>query len=184
MMDMFQDIVVCSNFIFSSNGKLQNNDDLTNSMMHLNGTHRRIIDSIHQTEISSQVTYYKVILEERSNALLMSEETMNFYNQNLQIIPETGIKYAMAYLMKMLSILLKYNQMYFKEMQKLIKKTALRYCKPSDLEQLDGKELAKIAEEFQKSATVEEVDPVKFQDGVDEVALNKSIDSQDQEEEK
>lgn len=34
---------------------------------------------------------------------------MNFYNQNLQIIPENGIKYAMAYLMKMLSILLKYN---------------------------------------------------------------------------
>lgn len=30
----------------------------------------------------------------------------------------------------------------------------------------------------------EEVNPAKFQDGVDEVALNKSIDSQDQEEEK
>lgn len=103
---------------------------------------------------------------------------MNFYNQNLQIIPENGIKYAMAYLMKMLSILLKYNQMYFKEMQKLIKKTALRYCKPSDLELLDGKELAKIAEEFQNSTMVEEVDPAKFQD-VDDVALNKSIDSQD-----
>ena len=72
--------------------------------------------------------------------------------------------------------------MYFKEMQKnqkLIKKTALRYCKPSDLERFGLTRIVRrqragqnriIAEEFQNSTMVEEVDPpnpafAKFQDG-------------------
>ena len=49
------------------------------SFEHLCNVHRKIMDSIHQTNIGSQVSVYKVVLEARSNALLMSEDTMTFY---------------------------------------------------------------------------------------------------------
>ena len=39
----------------------------------------------------------------------MIEETMNFYQYNLGIYPEEGIKFALAYLLKILKILLKYS---------------------------------------------------------------------------
>ena len=47
---------------------------------------------------------FRIMLEERCNALLMSEETMNYYQYNYQnppIIPK-GINLAISYLMKIL----------------------------------------------------------------------------------
>ena len=60
-------------------------------------------------DTGSQVSFYKVILEERANSLLMSEETMSYYQHNLGIVPEDGIKYALAYLLKLLNTLFKYQ---------------------------------------------------------------------------
>lgn len=71
-------------------------------------THRKMVDSIHQVDAGAQVSFYKVILEERANSLLMSEETMSFYQYNLGILPEEGIKFALVYLLKILNVLLKY----------------------------------------------------------------------------
>lgn len=49
------------------------------SNLHLVDIHRKIIDSIHTKNIGSQMRYFNVMLEATANALLMSEETMNFY---------------------------------------------------------------------------------------------------------
>lgn len=76
------------------------------------------MDSIHQTNIGSQVSVYKVILEARSNALLMSEDTMNFYQYNLDIKPTDTSHFAVSYLMKILNILLKWNKDVYKEISK------------------------------------------------------------------
>ena len=63
-------------------------------------------------------------MQEKANALLMSEETMTFYMYNLKIKPDDEIiRFAISYLMKILNILLKFNQAYYKDMSKLIKKT-------------------------------------------------------------
>jgi hypothetical protein len=91
---------------------------------HLCNNHRKIIDSIHQTSIGSQVTVYKVVLEARSNALLMSEDTMNFYQYNLEVKPNDTSHLAMSYLMKILNILLKWNKDVYKETSKQLKKAA------------------------------------------------------------
>ena len=86
-------------------------------------THRKIIDSIHQVDTGSQVSFFKIILEEKANSLTMSEETMNFYQYNLGIFPEEGIKFALAYLLQIIKILLKYSKRVYIEMSKLINKT-------------------------------------------------------------
>ena len=49
------------------------------SIHHLKNTHRKIIDSIHQIDIASQTSIYKEIIEQRSEALLMDEDTLNFF---------------------------------------------------------------------------------------------------------
>lgn len=86
VMDMYQDLVVCSKFNFDTPSLKDDKadmDELKKSYRHLVMTHRKIIDSIHQVDTGSQVSFYKIILEERANSLLMSEETMNFYQYNL-----------------------------------------------------------------------------------------------------
>lgn len=90
-------------------------------------THRKIVDSIHQVDAGSQVSFFKVILEEKANSLLMDEETMNFYQYNLGIYPQEGIKFALAYLLKLLKILLKYSTKVFIEMHRLVGKTRKRF---------------------------------------------------------
>ena len=78
---------------------------------------------------------FRIMLEERCNALLMSEETMNYYQYNYQnppIIPK-GINLAISYLMKILQELLNFNQDQYSEMSKLIKKVGLQYVKKDEL---------------------------------------------------
>mmetsp|Transcript_24004 Transcript_24004/g.36882 ORF Transcript_24004/g.36882 Transcript_24004/m.36882 type:complete len:350 (+) Transcript_24004:398-1447(+) len=141
IMDQYQDIVICSKIKFDvrmeprgaerqmveveqTKEDLDRNNEI--SFTHLNETHRKILDSIHQIEVGSQVSYFKVILEDRANALLMSEDTMNFYQYNLQIMPSGALRYVVSYLMRILNILLKYNSTVYKEMSKLVRKTALK----------------------------------------------------------
>jgi hypothetical protein len=88
--------------------------------------HRKIVDSVHETEIGSQIGFFSKIVEKRANALLFNEETMNFYQYNLQVYPSEFMKYALSYLMHIMNILLKYNQEVYREMSKLIRKTAKR----------------------------------------------------------
>lgn len=120
LMDMHQDIVVCSKFCFklNSNPKAKavlpqrpqhEQENNHNSFKHLQEVHRKIIDSIHQIDIGSQTTIFKVILEKRANALLFSEDTLNFYQYNLQVFPTDFLKYAVSYLMRLMSTLLNYN---------------------------------------------------------------------------
>jgi hypothetical protein len=73
------------------------------------------------------VSVYRVILESRANALLMSEDTMNFYQYNLDIKPYETSHIAMAYLMKILNILLKWNKDVYKELSKQLKKAANKF---------------------------------------------------------
>ena len=75
----------------------------------LKKTHQAIIDSIHPTAIGGQRDFFKNILQERADGLLFSEETMNFYQYNLRIKPKQ-LKLGISYLMKVMNILLNYNQ--------------------------------------------------------------------------
>ena len=88
------------------------------SLSHLNNVHRKIVDSIHQTQVEMQVSVYKPIVEARVNALLMIEDSMNFYQYNIDIKPGEVTHFAMSYLVKILNTLLKHNKDLYKEISK------------------------------------------------------------------
>ena len=134
-MDMYQDIIICSKhqlFLPWNNDKKflepltpnlrQENDEA--SFAHLKDKHRPIIDSIHPIEIGSQTTFFRKILEERAEALLFSEETMNFYQYNLNIVPSKHIANAVVYLMKLMNTLLQSESSNYEDLSRLIFKTA------------------------------------------------------------
>jgi hypothetical protein len=50
---------------------------------------------------------YNEILEERAAALLLDEESMTFFKDELKIFPRKNLLYAISYFMKLLGILLK-----------------------------------------------------------------------------
>lgn len=139
-MDMYQDIVVCSKFCFNLNqhtkmkhilqSKAQlEHENNQNSFKHLQSVHRKIVDSIHPVEAGAQTTIFKIILEKRANALLLSEDTLNFYQYNLQVFPTSFLKYAVSYLMRLMSTVLNYNAQHYQELSRLIIKTALKTFK-------------------------------------------------------
>lgn len=73
---------------------------------------------------------YKEILEERASALLMDEDTMNFYQHELKIFPRKNVLYAVSYIMKLLGILLKQKEnkeLYYKDVLKAMKKQLERF---------------------------------------------------------
>ena len=79
----------------------------------------------------------------------MNEETMNFYQYNLGIFPEEGIKFALAYLLKLLKILLKYSSKVYVEMHKFITKTRKRFgVEPEVLAHFEEKTISEIIREF------------------------------------
>jgi len=111
--------------------------------------HRKIIDSVHEIEIGSQIGFFNKIIEKRANALLFNEETMNFYQYNLLVFPSDFMKYAMSYLMHIMNVLLKYNQEIYREMSKLIRKTAKRLDLGNSNKLLGNKKCRQIVEEFE-----------------------------------
>lgn len=142
---------MCSKFNFDTpeNPDL---DELEKSERHLVMTHRKIVDSIHQVNTGAQVSYYKVILEERANSLLMSEDTMSFYQYNLGILPEEGIKFALAYLLKILNILLKYQTSVQMDMHRHVGKARKRFgVEQSALKAFEDKDISDIIREFEES---------------------------------
>ena len=79
----------------------------------------------------------------------MIEETMNFYQYNLGIYPEEGIKFALAYLLKILKILLKYSSHVYVEMHRFINKTRKRFeVEPEELAYFEDLEIKDIIREF------------------------------------
>ena len=140
LMDMYQDIVVCSKFCFNLNSHAktkhvmqskaqQERDNNHNSFKHLQNVHRKIADSIHPAETGAQTTIFKIILEKRANALLLSEDTLNFYQYNLHVFPTAFLKFAVSYLMRLMSTVLNYNAQHYQELSRLIIKTALKTFK-------------------------------------------------------
>jgi hypothetical protein len=77
-----------------------------NNETFLNEVHRYVCDSLFSTMRYTSV--YKNIIEEKASALLMDEEAVNFYSNNLNVQPD-GIKYAASYLRSILNILARYN---------------------------------------------------------------------------
>ena len=53
--------------------------------------------------------FFKVIVEKKANGLLFNEETLNFFQYSLQVFPRDFVKFAISYLMKLMSTLLQYN---------------------------------------------------------------------------
>lgn len=72
--------------------------------------------------------YFDVMLQATADALLMSEETMNFYQYNRKIRPEEVSHFAISYMLTLLNVLLKYNKDVYVELSKTIKKAATDYC--------------------------------------------------------
>ena len=100
------------------------------SHKHLTTIHRKIIDSIHQIDVGSQTTMYKVMMEARVEGLLMDEEAWNFYQYNLGMYPAEGVVYALSYLMKLANILLKEKvnkEKYYADLLKCLKKTIEKF---------------------------------------------------------
>lgn len=102
MLENFQDIIVISKFDYSYDLKNDEDHFLKNSEAFLSLVHTVAVDSLYSD--SRFTTVYKNIVEERSNALLMDEETINYYQYNLNVMPNPGILYAIAYLEMLLSI--------------------------------------------------------------------------------
>ena len=73
------------------------------------------------------MSVYKPILEARVNALLMIEDTMNFYQYNIDLKPSEVTHFAMSYLVKILNTLLKHNKDLYKEISKQLKKASTRF---------------------------------------------------------
>ncbi len=88
----------------------------------LEEVHRQVVDSVYPTQRYNK--YYKNIIEEKSNALLMDEDTMNFYHYNLNIQPQ-GIVYAVNYIRSILTILSRYNGEFPKDLIRQLKNMKL-----------------------------------------------------------
>ena len=70
----------------------------------MNNVHRKIIDSFHPKNITYFQSEFRVMQEHRANALLFSEETMNYFQFNLNpaVVPDKCSHYAISYLLTIL----------------------------------------------------------------------------------
>jgi hypothetical protein len=112
LMEVFQDIICISKFDFSEeideddNGATSKNF-VNLSRQYLQLVHQQAADSLYS---SSRFTImYKNIIDEKTNALLMDEDTIDYNQYNLNVLPSPGITYAVNYLESILTILGKYN---------------------------------------------------------------------------
>jgi len=104
LMDIFEDIICYSTVkTFDENKQIGDMAKIEDFQIQ---THQTAIDSIFPE--MRYTKFYKNIITEKSNSLLMDEDTMNFYHYNLNIAP-TGIEYAVHYMTSILNILGKQN---------------------------------------------------------------------------
>mmetsp|Transcript_8002 Transcript_8002/g.7498 ORF Transcript_8002/g.7498 Transcript_8002/m.7498 type:complete len:142 (+) Transcript_8002:680-1105(+) len=98
LMEIFQDIILYSTFDYLDEEPLKENEkglQVRNLQNYLKEAHQLCADSIYSTQRFNAI--YKNIVIERANSLLMDEETMNYYQCNLNIQPY-GIGFAHSYL--------------------------------------------------------------------------------------
>ena len=106
LMECFQDILVFSTYYYDV-GK---NDEeiLLASESHLKTVHQKVVDTFHPvTKICPSI--YFVLVKQKAEALLMDEQTMAYFSQQLNIRPQQISCYAIAYVRSILKILRKTN---------------------------------------------------------------------------
>lgn len=107
IMDMFQDVMICTKYVHPKKGEKDENDEeedfeekvCKEAYKFLNETHRAIIDSIYPNDTGSNSCIYEQIIKDRARSLLMDEDTMTFYTYNLNITPNNGISLAFNYML-------------------------------------------------------------------------------------
>ena len=115
----------------------------------------------------------------------MSEETMNFYQYNLEIWPEKGIVFAMAYVLKILNILLKHSPSTYVEMHKFITKTRKRFkIDSAQLKAYENKYISDIIKDFEDSCYKISEDEMKYNEKMERLQDMKQEPTIEKEEEK
>ena len=134
LMEIFQDLILISAFdLLDEHGQT---GEYRRSEQFLSQVHRTGVDTVYPVQRYSNI--YKNIIEEKATALLMDEDTVNFYHYNLNIMPN-GITYAVNYLRSILGIMARYNGEYCKELlrqlksMKLVRKEDLVDKSPADI---------------------------------------------------
>ncbi len=146
LMEIFQDIICISTFDYHDHVVLENNKEGQEVMklsQFIEKVHRSCADTMYSSQKFNNM--YKNIVEERANALLMDEETINFYHYNLNTQP-SGIGYAVSYLMKILAILSKYNPE-LKDLSKQVK--GLKLVRKDEISDKDPAEIVKSFESWE-----------------------------------
>ena len=119
LMEVFQDIICISQFDFSQEMALEGDQVFKKSNDFLRFVHHLAVDSLHP---ASRITsMFKNLIDEKSSALVMDEETIEFNHYNLNVLPNPGIVHAVNYLESILSILGKYNTDLCKDLKRQIK---------------------------------------------------------------
>ncbi len=114
-MEIYQDITCVSRFEFSgSTSDSEKELDIANEYLKI--VHQLAVDSLHSTNKFNAL--YKNIIDEKANALLMDEETIDFNHYNMNIVPSQGIVYAVNYLEALLSVLGKYSPEICKDLKR------------------------------------------------------------------
>lgn len=127
----------------------------------LKNKHQEIIGSIHPTEIGTQTCFFYKIIQSRANGLIFTEDTMNFYQYNLDIKPDY-IRYAVSYLMKLMSILLGHNPGSYNDLARLIYRTATKVLKIDKKELIDA-ECDEIVEAFENRFIAKSAEQIGYE---------------------
>ena len=56
-------------------------------MQYMKEVHQKVIDTLHPYNNYSKKSFYKVFVIQKSDALLMDEQSMNFFEHQLRILP-------------------------------------------------------------------------------------------------
>ena len=119
---------------------------------------------------------------------------LNYYSYNLNIFPSWAKEYAVAYLLKILTILLTHNQQYYpeisKQLNKIIKKVYNLRAETLQPLDINCEDLVKMCDEYSKVSEipveVKEKKPAaepagdQPQDDIKEVPKDKSLGSDDE----
>lgn len=115
LMEVFQDLICMSTYSLTKNKQLDELQLAKKSEEVLKLVHQVACDSLYCE--SRFTAMYKNIIDEKANALLMDDQTVDFYHYNLNILPSPGIIYASLYLECILNILGKYNNHLCKDLK-------------------------------------------------------------------
>ncbi|TNV85265.1 hypothetical protein FGO68_gene15236 [Halteria grandinella] len=157
LMEVFQDIICISCFDFSQDleDEEESKEALKFSKQYLQVVHQQACDTLHSS--SRFASLYKNIIDEKANALLMDEDSIDFNHYNLNVMPMPGIKFAVNYLESLLGTLGKYNIDICRDLRRQLK--TLKLIKQdeylSTASDKDPDQSAKIARNFEIEALLE-----------------------------